>query len=103
LRELGHDADTVVDEGLKSADDAIIAAAARQNGRMLFTLDRGLGDMRSYAPGEHPGIVVFRPRLSGPGTVNAFVEEFVRTQNLEKMAGCLVIVEPGKVRVRRKE
>jgi len=103
LQELGHDVDTVVDEGLKSEDDTVLADVARQNNRMLFTLDRGLGDVRQYAPGEHPGIVVFRLSFAGPGTVSRFVEEFVRNQNLDEMAGCLVIVEPGKVRIRRQE
>lgn len=103
LQELGHDVDTVADEGLRSEDDAVLAAIARQNRRMLFTLDRGLGDLRQYAPGEHPGIVVFRLSSTGPGAVNRFVESFVRNHGLDELAGCLVIVEPGKVRVRRKE
>ena len=88
---------------MKSEDDAVLADIARRNKRMLFTLDRGLGDVRQYAPGEHPGIVVFRLSSAGPGTVSRFVEEFVRKQNLDELAGCLVIVEPGKVRIRRKE
>ena len=103
LQELGHDVDTVVDEGLKSEDDAVLADIARQNERVLFTLDRGLGDVRQYAPGEHPGVVVFRLRFAGPGTVSRFVEEFVRNQHLDEMVGCLVIVEPGKIRIRRQE
>ena len=58
---------------------------------------------RQYAPGEHPGIVVFRLSSAGPGTVSRFVADFVRNQKLDELAGCLVIVEPGKVRIRRKE
>ena len=100
LLELGHDVDTVLDEGLKSEDDAIIAGMAFQNNRMLFTLDRGLGDLRHYAPGEHPGIIVFRLKSAGPGYVSHFVEDFVRTHDLEKMSGCLVIAEAGRVRIR---
>jgi predicted nuclease of predicted toxin-antitoxin system len=101
LQEVGHDVDTVVEEGLTSVADAILAEVARQNDRMLFTLDKGLGDLRQYPPGEHPGIVVFRLRTAGPGAVSRFVEDFVRGQKLEEMAGCLVIVEPGRVRIRR--
>jgi len=103
LQVLGHDVDTVIEEGLKSEDDAVIAQIASQNNRMLFTLDRGLGDVRQYTPGKHSGIVVFRNRFVGPGTVNKFVEEFVRNHNLDDLMGCLVIVEPGKVRIRRKD
>ena len=80
LGELGHDVDSVIEEGLNSEPDAIVARVASQNNRMLFTLDRGLGDLRQYAPGDHPGIVVFRLRSAGPGVVSSFVEHFVRNQ-----------------------
>ena len=103
LQELGHDVDTVVDEGLRSEDDVVVADAAHQNNRMLFTLDRGLGDTRQYAPGDHQGIVVFKLKSVGTGTVSRFVVAFVRAHKLEEMVGCLVIVEPGSVRIRRED
>jgi predicted nuclease of predicted toxin-antitoxin system len=103
LQKLGHDVDTVVEEGLTSVADSVLANVARDNERMLFTLDKGLGDLRQYPPGEHPGIVVFRLKSSGPGAVGRFVEDFVRDQKLDEMAGCLVIVEPGRLRIRRRE
>ena len=103
LHKLGHDVDTVVDEGLKSEEDAAIVDIACQTHRMLFTLDRGLGDLRQYAPGEHPGVVVFRLHSSGPMAMSRFVEDFVCTQDLDKLAGCVTIVEPGKVRIKCKE
>ncbi len=102
LEDLGHDVDTVIEEGLTSEPDARIAQIAGHNERMLFTLDKGLGDIRSYAPGEHPGIVVFRLSTVGPGAMNRFVTEFVRDHDLAPLAGCLVIVQPGHVRVLRK-
>ncbi len=102
LQELGHDVDSVIDEGLKSEADTVIVDHARATNRMLFTLDRGLGDIRQYPPGEHPGIIVFRPITSGPGIVNFFVEDFVRNHKLDELAGCVVIVEPDRVRIRSK-
>lgn len=103
LQKLGHDVDTDIDEGLGATDDSVQADIARQNNRMLFTLDRGLGDIRQYAPGGHPGIIVFRLGFVGPGAMSRFVEDFVRDQNLDQLAGCLVIVEPGNVRIRREQ
>lgn len=103
LQELGHDVDTVIDEGLSAVEDSVLADIARQNDRMLFTLDRGLGDIRQYVPGGHPGIVIFRLSFVGPGAMSRFVEDFVRNQNLNQLAGCLVIVEPGNVRIRREQ
>jgi predicted nuclease of predicted toxin-antitoxin system len=101
LQSLGHDVLTVADEGLIGQADPVIAAAATTEGRMLFTLDLGLADVRVYPPGSHPGIVVFRPGSSGPLTVNRFVEAFVRTADLLALARCVVVVEPGRSRVRR--
>jgi predicted nuclease of predicted toxin-antitoxin system len=100
LEARGHNVDTVVDEGLGAANDATIAAAARQHDRMLFCLDVGFGDIRHYVPGEHPGIVLFRLGHAGPGSVSQVVERFVIEHDLDKLVGCLVIVEPGNVRLR---
>ncbi len=98
LEAFGHDVDTIIDEGLRAEEDAVIAETASRNDHMLFTLDRGLGDVRQYAPGDHPGIVVFRPRSAGPGTVNRFVEDFVRSQKLDELSGCVVIADDSGCR-----
>ena len=57
----GHDVDTVVDEDLAGATDPQVVAAAAATGRLLITMDRGLGDIRSYPPGSHAEILVLRP------------------------------------------
>lgn len=103
LADLGHDARTADDEGLLSQPDETVFAAARSEGRMLFTLDLHFADMRKYAPGTHPGIVLFRPRSKGILAVQTFVEGFVREQDLAALTGCLIVVDPDRVRVRRPE
>jgi len=95
-----HDVTTAADEGLLSQPDTVIAAAAHEEGRMLLTLDVEFGDLRKYPPGSHPGIILFRPRTFGPLAVNQFVEKFVRATELEPLSGCVVVVEPSRVRVR---
>lgn len=96
-----HDVLTVADEGLLSELDPAVAAAAQSEGRMLFTLDVEFVDLRKYPPGSHPGIILFRPKTFGPLAVNRFVEEFVRNNHLEPFAGCVVVVEPTRIRIRR--
>ncbi len=103
LEVLRHNATTAAEEGLLSRPDEDIAAAARAEGRLLLTLDLDFADVRAYPPGTHPGIILFRPVTLGPLAVNSFVESFVRTENVETFAGCLPVVEPGRVRVRRPE
>ncbi len=84
-----------------SQPDTVVAAAAGRENRILLTLDVEFGDLRKYPPGSHPGIVLFRPRSFALLAVTRFVEEFVRGGNVESLAGCVVVVEPRRVRVRR--
>jgi predicted nuclease of predicted toxin-antitoxin system len=97
----GHDASTVMDEDLQGKPDVAVEAAARSEGRMLLTLDVQFVDLRVFRPGEHPGIVLFRPRTRGALAVTQFVLEFVRSTDLSPFAGCVTVVEPGRIRLRR--
>jgi predicted nuclease of predicted toxin-antitoxin system len=100
LSSLQHDVTTAADQELLSQPDTAIAAAANGEGRILLTLDLEFADLRKYPPGSHPGIILFRPRSFGPLAVNRSVEEFVRATDLERLAGCVVVVDPTRVRVR---
>ena len=97
----GHDALTTSDEGLVGADDAAVARRAAEEGRMLLTLDRGFADIRRYPPGQHPGMLVVRLNDQRPSLVEATLRAFLSEHDLSSMEGCIVIVQPGLVRVRR--
>ena len=101
LNDLGHDVSTTADENLLSQPDTVVAAAAYAEGRILLTLDIEFADLRKYQPGTHPGIVLVRPSSFVPLTVNRYVENFVRDTDLEKLQGCVVVVDSTKVRIRR--
>ncbi len=101
LAARGHDVTTVVGEGLGGENDSLVARAAAGEGRMIITLDRRFADIRRYPPGTHPGFLVLRPDDQSPPTVQALMEEFLGQYQLERLAGCLVVVEPDRVRVRR--
>lgn len=47
LASAGHDADTVIAEHLAGAPDPDVVTAACTAGRLLITLDRGMGDIRA--------------------------------------------------------
>jgi predicted nuclease of predicted toxin-antitoxin system len=55
LASAGHDVDTVPAEGLTGAPDPDVVSAATRAGRILVSLDVGLGDIRAYPPGSHSG------------------------------------------------
>lgn len=101
LTALSHDVHTTAEEGLLSKSDTVVGSAAKAEGRMLFTLDLGFGDLRKYPPGTHPGIILFRPKSNGPLSVNEFVQTFVKETDLQTLAGCNAVVENTRVRVRR--
>ncbi len=93
--------DTVLDEQLGGHKDAAVVNAATNDGRMIFTLDRGVGDIRSFPPGTHAGVVVLRPASQDPASILALAERLLEVHALEEFSRCVVIVEPQRVRVRR--
>jgi predicted nuclease of predicted toxin-antitoxin system len=99
----GHDVDTVLDEQLGGQADSIVVETAADGGRMVITLDRGVGDIRRFPPGSHAGVVVLRPVSQDPDSICELVDRLLDVQVLEGFNGCVVIVEPRRVRVRRPE
>jgi predicted nuclease of predicted toxin-antitoxin system len=75
FRAAGHDVDTVVDEQLTGAADRAVLHAATNAGRLVVTLDRGFGDVRSYPPGSHPGVLVLRVEDQSPPAVERDVRD----------------------------
>jgi predicted nuclease of predicted toxin-antitoxin system len=97
---LGHDVLTAADENLLSHPDTEIAQAAKDEQRMLMTLDVEFADLRKYPPGSHPGVILFRPLSLSPLSVNSFITDFVRRTDLDKLAACIAVVDHVHVRVR---
>src|SRR5437899_12739173 len=75
LRRLGHDPDSIVEEGLSGANDRTVLQAARTAGRVLLTLDKGIASLLQHPVHEHAGVVLFRPdtagRRAGPSLVRS--------------------------------
>lgn len=101
LVSLMHDVVTVMDEGLLSQPDPIVAVAANREERMLLNLDLEFADLRKFPPVGYHGIILLRSRSLGPLFVNRFVEEFVRDTDLESLTGCVVVLDPAQIKVRR--
>jgi hypothetical protein len=100
LRSLGHDADTVVDEGLCGAADPTVVDAAFASQRILLTLDKGNANIRRYPVPQHAGIVLFRPDTTGRGAVIAFVRERLHTLLEMDLIDRLTVVGPTRIRIR---
>ena len=100
LRDAGFEADTVVDERLKGADDAAIASRARSEDRVLVTLDLDFANIRAYPPLEHAGIIVLRPKRQDKLTVLTLMQLVVLALTNRTPAGELWIVESDRIRFR---
>jgi predicted nuclease of predicted toxin-antitoxin system len=65
LAVLGHEVDTVAEECLLSRPDSDIAAAAKTESRVLFTLDLDFADLRRFPPGVTRASCCFSPSATG--------------------------------------
>lgn len=65
LRQMGHDVETVLDEGLKSEEDGEIWQVSQREGRFLVTQDLDFSDIRRFAPGSPAGLLLVRLREPG--------------------------------------
>ena len=100
LQLLGHDADTVDDEGLSGAEDPTVLDAAFKSGRVLFTLDKGIADLQRYPTSQHAGVVLFRPDKSGRRAVITFVRERLPEILALDLVNRLTVVGVSRIRLR---
>ena len=98
--EAGHDAITVSDQRMTGASDPRIAAACRNEGRILVTLDMDFADIRAYPPHEYAGLVVFRLSRHGPGFVLRVAARLIEMLPETSLQGQLWIVENDRIRIR---
>lgn len=100
LQAAGHDVDTVTAEGLTGAPDLDVVAAATAADRILVSLDRGLGDIRSYPPGSPAGIVVLRLTDQSPATVSKAITDLASLTDAANLAGAVAVLQRGLLRIR---
>jgi predicted nuclease of predicted toxin-antitoxin system len=100
LAGAGHDVDTVGQEGLSGAPDPEVVAAAAAAGRVLVSLDVGLGDIRAYPPGSHAGIVVLRLTDQSAPAVGKAVSDLAALTNADGLAGAVSVLQRGLLRIR---
>lgn len=101
LGELGHEADTVPEEGLAGHEDPDIWRAAQAAGQFLITQDLDFSDIRRYRPGTHHGLLLVRLRKPGRRALTAHVQAAFEREDAPSWAGCFVVLTEHKVRVRR--
>jgi predicted nuclease of predicted toxin-antitoxin system len=101
LRRRGHRAHGVVEQGMGGTKDPDLWRAVQAERRFLVTADKGFGDIRTYPPGTHQGILLLRPDQAGIRPVLALLERVLTTYDLEALVETLVVVTPRGIRIRR--
>ena len=70
--------------------------------RMFFiTADKGFGDIRSYPPGTHPGVLLLRPDRESIVEFRSLIEMVLAKQAFESLVGTVTVATPRGLRLRR--
>ena len=100
LREAGHDAMTVFDQGLRGRADRQIADVCRNEQRVIVTLDLDFSDIREFPPADYAGIIVLRLLDQSRPSILRALEQVLPLLTLEPLAGDFWIIEEDRVRIR---
>lgn len=103
LVQLGHDADSVEQEGLQGSPDSDVWAAAQSDKRFLVTQDLDFSDVRQFGPGTHYGLLLVRLADPSRRALKAYIKCLFQAEDVERWARCFVVATDTKIRVRRPE
>lgn len=102
LGNRGYAVRTVLEQGWGGLKDPQLWPRVVDNKEFFITADKGFGDLRAYPPGAHAGILVLRPDRESIVDFRGLVEAVLARHQLEDLAGCVTVVTPRSIRVRRK-
>jgi len=100
LREAGHDAMAVLDTGLGGADDAVVRQFAFEQQRTLVTIDSDFSHIVRFPPENTPGVIWLRPWPPTETMIQTLLDGALRQLAGIAVAGKIVVVEPGRIRIR---
>ena len=102
LRVAGMQVEDVRDIGLRKSADEDIFSSAVSHAFALLSGDLGFGNILRFPLGSHPGIVVTRfPNELSTAKINGAILQALQGLSDEEIAGNLIIVEPGRIRLRK--
>jgi predicted nuclease of predicted toxin-antitoxin system len=101
LRDAGHDAVHLREQGLQRLADLKILDKARDEGRVVLTFDLDFGELLAAGLHVSPSVVIFRLRRATPSAVSAKLLEVVEKESEELARGAVVIVQDARYRLRR--
>ena len=100
LRDLGHDAVSVVECGLAGADDSVVRASAIEDGRILVTLDADFANVLRYPPSNSPGVIRLRIHPATEVSIDALLRSAIPRVAGISLNGKLVVADLKRIRIR---
>jgi predicted nuclease of predicted toxin-antitoxin system len=100
LRQQGHDAVHLREQGLQRMLDPDILAKALTEGRTLLTMDLGFGDLLAASGAQLPSVIIFRQSNRRPDVINALLADVLTHHEQDLQAGAIVSVTDASIRVR---
>jgi predicted nuclease of predicted toxin-antitoxin system len=100
LRQHGHDAAHLRDEGLQRLPNGDIFKKARAEGRALITCDLDFGDIVAASGGQLPSVIVLRLRNMSAEHVIERLARVLEDSGNAILAGAVIAVEEDRHRVR---
>lgn len=100
LRDLGHAALHLHEQGLDRLPDSVILKKARDESRILLTHDLDFGELIAASGATLPSTVVFRLRNMRPEKVNYYLQRIIIQHQAALEQGAIISVIEGQIRVR---
>jgi len=100
LRQKGHDAVHLAEQGLHRMVDGDILQKARQENRVLLTHDLDFGELLAASGGALPSVIIFRLKDMRAPNVSRHLSSILMQRSEALNQGAVCSVTEQKVRIR---
>lgn len=101
LKSLGFDAVHLSSIGKECAADVEIIQIAKEQDRIIISMDLGFGAILAHSGLTMPGVILFRVQYATPEKINSLLENLLNTINRENLKNSIVSVDDVRIRIRK--
>lgn len=101
LKAAGHESVHVRDYGIQRADDSVVFDRAAAESRVLVSADTDFGTLHALRRSNAPSAILIRHPFRHPLAQRDLILANLASVEADLEAGSLVVIEPGRIRVRR--